>query len=254
MIWATWRMNRGILVALSLGVAAFAIWLVISGTEESHAWDDLHGPSLLDQLSRQHKRLHDQPLEFWQFQLGERGTVRRPSGDSRVRTRLPLVAGEFEQGTHRLAWTQSITRSRWLLTQIGVGGVVSAGIVGAMAPQIWWWTDAALRSSHIEPSNFDISGFVPVAYALCLHARSGTRRANSASWVGVCCLHPHLRAGSRCRATLRTALSRTVDHCADGWIYQQRQLVFQQLLSVPTGQSLLGTASDRECHLSTRWL
>jgi hypothetical protein len=35
-----------------------------------------------------------------------------------------------------------------------------------LAPLIWWWTDAAQRSNHILPANFDISGFVGVAYVL----------------------------------------------------------------------------------------
>jgi hypothetical protein len=30
----------------------------------------------------------------------------------------PLVAREVEQGTHRLAWTQGVTRLRWLLTKL----------------------------------------------------------------------------------------------------------------------------------------
>jgi len=30
---------------------------------------------------------------------------------------VPLVAGELEQGTHRLAWTQGITRERWIVSK-----------------------------------------------------------------------------------------------------------------------------------------
>src|SRR5579864_1398118 len=30
----------------------------------------------------------------------------------------PLVARELEQGTYRLAWTQSITRTRWITTKL----------------------------------------------------------------------------------------------------------------------------------------
>ena len=29
----------------------------------------------------------------------------------------PLLARELEHGTHRLAWTQSVTRRRWLLSK-----------------------------------------------------------------------------------------------------------------------------------------
>jgi hypothetical protein len=32
----------------------------------------------------------------------------------------PLLAREFEQGTHRLAWTQSVTRGRWLAARLAV--------------------------------------------------------------------------------------------------------------------------------------
>ena len=69
--------------------------------------------------------------------------------------------------------------------KIGVGASFTAGIVGAMAPLFWWWTDAAQRSSHIQPSNFDISGFVAVVRALRLHARRGTRRTDSPQRLGV---------------------------------------------------------------------
>ena len=32
----------------------------------------------------------------------------------------PLVARELEAGTHRLVWNQSVTRTRWLATKLGV--------------------------------------------------------------------------------------------------------------------------------------
>ena len=38
----------------------------------------------------------------------------------------PLVAQELETGTYRLAWTQSVTRTRWLAVKLGVLGLVSA--------------------------------------------------------------------------------------------------------------------------------
>ncbi|MFI7638434.1 hypothetical protein [Nonomuraea sp. NPDC049400] len=48
----------------------------------------------------------------------------------------PLLAREFEQGTHQLTWTQSVTRRRWLAAKIvglgaavTLGGLVLAGIV-----------------------------------------------------------------------------------------------------------------------------
>src|ERR1700745_2821550 len=33
----------------------------------------------------------------------------------------PLISREFEAGTFRLAWTQGVTRTRWLAGKLGVG-------------------------------------------------------------------------------------------------------------------------------------
>jgi ABC-type transport system involved in multi-copper enzyme maturation permease subunit len=39
----------------------------------------------------------------------------------------PLVARDLEAGTHRLVWTPSVTRTRWLVVKlIGVGAVAMA--------------------------------------------------------------------------------------------------------------------------------
>jgi hypothetical protein len=35
----------------------------------------------------------------------------------------PLLARELETGTHRLAWNQSVTRTRWLATKLAIGAV-----------------------------------------------------------------------------------------------------------------------------------
>jgi hypothetical protein len=78
----------------------------------------------------------------------------------------PLVAREIEQGTNRLAWTQSITRTRWLLVKLFVGALSCCALVGAMAPLLEWWTGAVQRGARIQPTSFDLSGFVDVAYVL----------------------------------------------------------------------------------------
>ncbi len=166
MIWATWRMNRAILVALSSGVAAFAIWLAISGTEEAHAWTiftDHHCSLSYPGSSTVCMTSLSSSGNFSSINAALCGVLPAILG---FLLGVPLVASEIQQRTNRLAWTQSISKSRWLLTKTSVCGVICAGIVGAMAPLIWWWTDAARRNSHIQPSNFDISGFVVVAYAL----------------------------------------------------------------------------------------
>ncbi|GGS31037.1 ABC transporter permease [Actinokineospora fastidiosa] len=51
----------------------------------------------------------------------------------------PLLAAEFERGTHRLAWTQSVSRARWLAVKLGTLGLavaVAGGVFGLMV-QAW---------------------------------------------------------------------------------------------------------------------
>lgn len=45
----------------------------------------------------------------------------------------PLVAGELEDGTFRLAWTQSVTRTRWLAARLVVTGLASMAVAGVAA-------------------------------------------------------------------------------------------------------------------------
>jgi hypothetical protein len=84
-----------------------------------------------------------------------------------------LVAGETERGTHRLAWTQDVSRTRWYLTSLGVtlGGALV--IVAIVLPVAHWWAGIAwvdlpgtltLGGSRIQPDVFPVSGVVPLAY------------------------------------------------------------------------------------------
>lgn len=51
----------------------------------------------------------------------------------------PLLARELERGTHRLAWTQSVTRPRWLVAKLGWLGlaVTVAGLVLGLMTSGW---------------------------------------------------------------------------------------------------------------------
>jgi hypothetical protein len=80
----------------------------------------------------------------------------------------PLVAREAEQGTHRLAWTQGVTRVRWLGVKLSVlGGATVAG-AAAISWALSWWSRPLVAASddRLSPGVFDLRGIVPVAYAL----------------------------------------------------------------------------------------
>jgi hypothetical protein len=77
----------------------------------------------------------------------------------------PLLSKEFEDGTHNLAWTQAISRRRWLRANIGWSLLAAALWGAALAALVNYWRvpENALDSRF---SHFDIQGIVPVAYAL----------------------------------------------------------------------------------------
>src|SRR5262249_44054262 len=50
----------------------------------------------------------------------------------------PLVAREFETGTFRLAWNQSVSRSRWLGSKIALLGAASMATAGLLSLVVTW--------------------------------------------------------------------------------------------------------------------
>ncbi len=78
----------------------------------------------------------------------------------------PLIAGELETGTFRLAWTQSITRRRWFAVKLGLVGLAAIAMGGLLAFMVDWWQgpfDAATQN-RFDPLNFGFHGIVPIGY------------------------------------------------------------------------------------------
>jgi hypothetical protein len=81
----------------------------------------------------------------------------------------PLIAREVEQGTHRLAWTQSVTRRRWTVTKLAVVAGAAVLLSSAYSAMLWWWAAPLLTgaaSSRFSQGIFDLLGIVPVTYTL----------------------------------------------------------------------------------------
>jgi hypothetical protein len=77
----------------------------------------------------------------------------------------PLVARELEAGTFRLVWTQSVTRTRWLVVQLGIGVLASMVVIGLLSLMVSWWAHP-LDRAHLDAFNtFDQRDLVPVGYA-----------------------------------------------------------------------------------------
>jgi hypothetical protein len=77
----------------------------------------------------------------------------------------PLVARELEDGTFRLAWTQSVTRARWLIVRLLVTGLASVAVAGLVSLIVTWWASPLDRAGMNQFSSFDERGIVPLGYA-----------------------------------------------------------------------------------------
>jgi hypothetical protein len=90
----------------------------------------------------------------------------------------PLVTRELEAGTFRLAWNQSVTRTRWLAVKLGLIGLASMATAGLLSLMVTWWAspidrasvlpaglDGTAGVSRFTPFLFDARGIVPIGYA-----------------------------------------------------------------------------------------
>src|ERR1019366_6901946 len=169
MIEPAWRLQRLIfLVALAV-VVVFAIWLAVTGSLQAAArttYNVTHHCVGVVATSNNCFTLDQDYESLNHLTLVNMGLAVAMPPLLGLVLGAPLVAREIEQGTNRLAWTQSITRTRWLLVKLSVGALFCCAVVGAIAPLLQWWTGAVHRGARIQPGNFDISGFVDVAYVL----------------------------------------------------------------------------------------
>ncbi|MGH7237656.1 MAG: ABC transporter permease subunit, partial [Candidatus Saccharimonadales bacterium] len=81
---------------------------------------------------------------------------------------VPLIAKEYQDDTVELAWTQTITRRKWLRAKLA-WALSAAAVSGAIITVlITWWsqTENAIGFSRFAPPNFDVQGLMPVVYAV----------------------------------------------------------------------------------------
>jgi hypothetical protein len=80
----------------------------------------------------------------------------------------PLVAREVEHGTHRLVWTQGISRRRWALVKFGFAGAATMVAAIAYGLGLSWWATPLNQTggSRFSTGLFDFQGVVPIGYTL----------------------------------------------------------------------------------------
>jgi ABC-type transport system involved in multi-copper enzyme maturation permease subunit len=79
----------------------------------------------------------------------------------------PLVARELEHGTHRLVWTQGVSRQHWALVKFALVGAATAAASTLYGLGLSWWAaPISLTGSRFGIVPFDMQGLVPIGYTL----------------------------------------------------------------------------------------
>ncbi|MDX6394945.1 MAG: hypothetical protein QOJ73_6008 [Streptosporangiaceae bacterium] len=161
MTWVTWRQYRyqGALAAALL--AALAVVLLITGLHAAQVWHSALTGCVKDN-------------SCGNLSLASPATVFLIIATSAVPLLpglfwgAPTVASELETGTYQFAWTQSISRRRWLAVRAGWLLLGAAVIAGAVSAIVTWWfgPDNALNADAFKVSRFDTTDMVPVGYAV----------------------------------------------------------------------------------------
>jgi hypothetical protein len=168
MAWVTWRQNRIQLIAGGTLLLAIALLALVTGPAIRDAFEQQDLATCLPPATRSGCDIivrHFQS-EHSTLPLVARYLVFFPALIA-VFVGAPLLSRELEHGTYRLAWTQGVTRRRWLLSQTLL--LSAATIVGALAVSaivMWWRLPFDRLQGRISPSRFEIEGLVVPAYAL----------------------------------------------------------------------------------------
>jgi hypothetical protein len=168
-MWVVWRQQRSIVVAFALLAVVVAAWTLIMGLHEQSLWREFLSAPCKGQFGGTTTG-NATFCEHLQFSISNSGKLNQVVIGIGL-TFAPLfglilgvnaVAHEIEQKTIRLAWTQSGSRTRWLMNKY-LTSVVSLVVI--LAPLCWlfsWWVGASHDAARITQKVFAISGLVEV--------------------------------------------------------------------------------------------
>ena len=163
MIRFAWLQSRTQTLAAAAVLVAVAIVAAITGVHLSHLYSNLvtHCQTGCGLATSQFLS-HDP--SFVDHTLTILGQVAAPILG--IFWGAPLLTRELESGTYRLAWTQSVSRSRWLLTKLAVVGLATAVVSGVITLTITWWYRVLDPLTANQYAVFDERNIAPIGYAV----------------------------------------------------------------------------------------
>ncbi len=182
MSWVAWRQFRLQALAGATVLGALAVLMLVTG---------LHLHDVYEASGLAHCKAGGCADTSTERVAGTYATLRRLLGIGLIVAPLlvgvfwgaPLISRELESGTFRLAWTQSVTRTRWLAVKLAIVGCAGIVVCELYSLMLTWWAQPVdhLEVNRFEPGIFDERGIVAIGYvafafALGVFAGTVTRR------------------------------------------------------------------------------
>jgi hypothetical protein len=179
MMWLTWRQFRAQTIVTSAALTVLALVLWRTGPDLAHLYDtssiatckpDINCATLATRFLNKLPKINT--LMYF---LGI-GLLFAAPAIIGVFWGAPLVAREIEAHTHRLAWNQSVTRTRWLAIKLAIIALAAMATTGLLSLMLTWWSSPIDRAASLNPTHgislirmapvlFGARGITPVAYA-----------------------------------------------------------------------------------------
>lgn len=178
MMWLTWRQHRRQVLFTGIALAVLAALMVPTGLAMRRTFDALGLPACVAQrgqagLAQDAADACEGLSERFEDQYTAMTFVAVLFLVLPLLVALfwgaPLVAREIEQGTHRLAWTQGVSRRHWALVKVGFVAAVTLVAAVAYGLGMSWWMVPLIQADNGEGFKFfifDMQGVVPVGYTL----------------------------------------------------------------------------------------
>ncbi|HVA08957.1 MAG TPA: hypothetical protein VNG12_19665 [Acidimicrobiales bacterium] len=163
MMWLTWRQSRTQILVAFGALAALAVIALLTGANLAHLYNTTIATCTAHNDCGTAQAAFLQNDTDLQTALGVLLIV--VPGIVGVFWGAPLIARELETGTYRLAWTQSVTRTRWFAVKVGLVGLASVAVTGLLSLMVTWWSVPLDRVTMNPFGSFDERDVVPVAYA-----------------------------------------------------------------------------------------
>ncbi len=167
MIWLTWRQFRAQAIAAAAALAILALIFGMTGPHLAHLYDVSGLATCRASCSGLTAGFLDSVKSdaiYPVLYIAGVMLLYVTPGVIGVFWGAPLVTRELEAGTFRLAWNQSVTRTRWMAAKLALTGLAAMVTAGLLSLVVTWWASPVDRAGGFPTSFGQLSRFSPVAF------------------------------------------------------------------------------------------